>query len=185
MWSWASYVVPLIFIYKVRIKISNSSSIKNVALYAKSLCFFSSSRKTVFPRPCDCILANEVFGRSEVHHFQAWPIKLSAQSSTLLFPCAPARSKGSNEELKAPKLSVLTIIQLCSMIYMDFIEWNMSPKRCLISNNPKVIFFVDFHRNENRQETIQWMWIRIRQKWERELKQTKKQGKRDHRSMLL
>lgn len=98
------------------------------------------SRKTIFPRPWDCIQANGVFGRSEVPCVQAGPIKSSVQSSTFLLPVFQPDPKDLVQEFKTPQLIILTTTQLCSMIHMYFIEYNMSSKSCLISHDAKVIF---------------------------------------------
>lgn len=64
----------------------------NICKYAKNFSFFPlASRKTLFPRPCDCILVNEVVGRNEVCHFQVWPIKLDAQFFTLFISFCSSR----------------------------------------------------------------------------------------------
>lgn len=141
LWPWMSYLVSPLFIYKSRIKIFTSSHRKNVTFIMCDFYFFLLGiQEDCISRPCDCIQASQVFGRSEVPCVQACAIKSSVQSSTPLLPVFQPDPKDLVQEFKTSQFIILTTTQLCSMIHMYFIEYNMSSKSCLISHDPKVIF---------------------------------------------
>lgn len=141
MWPWISYLVPPLFIHKSRIKIVTSSHRSNVAFIMWDLFFLLLGiQEDYISQTMGLHSSQWSLGRSEVPCVQAGPIKSSVQSSTFLLPVFQPDPKDLVQEFKTPQLIILTTTQLCSMIHMYFIEYNMSSKSCLISHDPKVIF---------------------------------------------